>query len=177
MSIPGGHLIRGAQKWFSPRGRVIHRRVILHIFEAGVVVIDHVEGTGEHEVDSRIQFDPRWRVQQTDIGLVSASCGDLSFDVILLANRMETSILRGSLTPPGGWFSRYYGLREPSSTLRCHGRCVPPMVMLAVIKLSGRELTIPQEFPGVSLPPGALDLLRSEEMTRFKVVSGLSSII
>ncbi len=97
LAFPEGRLLRGTVKW----GNTTHKRVIFHMFDVGLIVSDYLEGTGEHEVDFRIQFDPRWYVRQIGASLVTVSNGDTPFEVSLLAPGMDTSILKGSENPLG----------------------------------------------------------------------------
>jgi hypothetical protein len=159
LSFPEGRLLRGSVKWRN----TIHSRLVLHMFEVGLIVSDCLEGTGEHEVDNRIQFDPRWDVRRIGESLVTASCGETSFEICFLAAGMNTSILKGSEDPVGGWYARYYGQRIASTTLRGRKRVILPMAMLTVIKRAGCSLTVSQEVADGFFPPGTFDLLRSTE--------------
>jgi hypothetical protein len=160
LAFPEGRLLRGSVKW----GNTTHKRVIFHMFDVGVIVADHLEDTGEHEVDYRIQFDPRWHVRQIGASLVTVSNGDTSFEVSLLAPGMDTSVLKGSENPLGGWYSRYYGHRIASTTLRSHGRCVLPRDILLVLKRTGCDLTISQEVARSFFPQGTFDRMRSVKL-------------
>jgi len=42
--------------------QIVHRRYMLHLIDQGVIILDRVEGPGEHLLEWRLQFDPGWSV-------------------------------------------------------------------------------------------------------------------
>ena len=53
-------ILRGTLDW----GGVIHHRFIIHFLNCGVLVLDHIDGSGEHDLDWSIHFDPVWNIDE-----------------------------------------------------------------------------------------------------------------
>jgi hypothetical protein len=140
-SLPAAHAVGGFMRW----GRVAHHRLLLHVFNEGLIVSDSLEGTGEHDVEYRLHFDPRWDVRMVDSASFVASCGSASLDCTLLGGKGDLSILAGSESPLAGWYARYYGHRIPASTLLGRSRGRLPRMLLLVIKPSGHAFDLPEE--------------------------------
>jgi hypothetical protein len=152
--------------------------MILHVLDQGIVIVDVLSGTGHHRLEWMIHWSPLWEITRNEgasgsLGsfrqwfgpdgvrpqvsaenfTASAAVGDL--DVTFLGPEgTETFILRGSVNPTGGWYSRSYGLKEPISTLRATVQTELPTRFVTLVKPRGRDLTIPPETL-TSVIPGA----------------------
>ena len=76
----------------------------------------------------------------------AASAAMEGLDVLLIGpERTETVVLRGSVNPTGGWYSRFYGFKESISTLRSTVECDLPACLVTAIKPCDGQLEIPPE--------------------------------
>jgi len=44
--------------------RIVHRRYLIHLINQGVIILDRISGVGEHDLEWRFHFDPRWMVRE-----------------------------------------------------------------------------------------------------------------
>lgn len=146
----------GRATWFSGEhygytrlpGRVVHRRSILRLDDA-YVVIDDLLGSGEHDVALR------WRLCEADWQTEAGGpAGGADWQAHVDGRRLalalhgiqglEAALLRGQVQPePEGWESLYYAEKTPTPVVRLRGRvrlphrfvsliaCGPPRVRLA----------------------------------------------
>jgi len=123
---------------------VRHRRTAILVKSGYCVLVDDLEGTGEHRVDVRFQFTPlpvrvgpdEWvRVVQPDgSGLSVRAFSSAPFKV---------TVAEGDLEPRQGWISSAYGLRQPS----------PALLYSAVTALPVRVITVLLPAPAGAQPP------------------------
>jgi hypothetical protein len=141
-------LARGRHDAYSrPGDPITHRRSVTFVDLAYWLVVDDVDGVGEHELTLRYQcgvvdarrHDDRWSVIDTAGGAV--------WIAITGPRTMTTAIRSGVEHPPEGWISRRYGDREPA----------PAIVATAVVRLPARFVTAIVPTPDRTTPP-ALDL-------------------
>lgn len=146
----------------------MHRRFLIHIMGEGFIVLDHVNGAGEHELEWRVHFDPRWTVRQEASSSLTADLEKSRLNIIFL-NRYsdEVSIINGQMDPIGGWYSRYYGSKVAAPTVTGRIKVQLPSGFLTAVKSSAGALSVPQDFPGALLPPDMLDLLRCNRFSAF----------
>ena len=137
----GWRLLRGTVNW----GRFVHRRFLIHVIGEGVIVLDHVNGSGEHELEWRVHFDPRWTVRREVANTLTAEFETSRLDIIFLNCHSEVvSILDGEIDPVGGWYSRYYGSKVAAPTVRGQTKVQLPSGVLTAIKPSAGVLSVPQ---------------------------------
>ncbi|MBI4963102.1 MAG: alginate lyase family protein [Desulfomonile tiedjei] len=60
----GWRLLHAAVHW----GQTVHCRHLIHLIDEGVIILDRVDGTGEHGLEWRFHFDPRWEVKENTGG-------------------------------------------------------------------------------------------------------------
>ncbi len=160
----GWKLLRGAVNW----GSIVQRRFLIHILGRGVIILDDVDGTGEHEVEWRLHFDPRWKLRRRASGGLSAEFDMHKLDIMFFGRHSEeVSILCGGFDPLGGWYSRYYGSKSPTPTVRRSMKVRLPSGLLAAFKPSSSRLSVPRDLPWTLLPSRTADLLRSNEFSAF----------
>ncbi|MGB6063891.1 MAG: alginate lyase family protein [Desulfomonilaceae bacterium] len=160
----GWRLLRGTVNW----GRIVHRRFLIHILGEGVIILDHVDGTGEHEVEWRLHFDPHWTLCREASGSFSAELDMRKLDIMFLNGHSgDVSILDGGTDPIGGWYSRYYGSKDPAPTIRGRLKVRLPSDLLTAFKPSGSKLDVPRDLPWKLLPLRTADLLRSNGFSTF----------
>lgn len=160
----GWTLLRGRLRW----GGFVHCRCVLHLFGGAVIILDQVEGTGEHHLDWRLHFHPRWSIGGCVDGRIQAGGPTGSLEILLLtASPLSPCVLRGSLDPMGGWYSEHYGDKIPTSTLAWSEHICLPACGLMAFKESGRGFLIPRDLPGKELPGECLTFLDSKEFHSF----------
>lgn len=177
---------------------MVHLRHVIHVIDEGIILLDRVDGAGEHDAEWRLHFDPRWRVKEYAGGtflckkvlpaatskdsisssLCSANAGSfISFtaesdtsclDIGFLSRQPSDGlILQGSMDPMAGWYSRYYGSKEPAPTLIAKMKVQLPATMLTAIKPAGKRLTLPHDLPQALLGIDMFNLLLSDEFSAF----------
>jgi len=98
-----------------PGAPIVHRRRVLFVKPSYWVVVDDLEGAGEHGVDLRFQFAAIPVEIQSDhwVRARGPEGRGLLMRVFSPA-RLEAKILRGSLHPVEGWISPDFGRRVPA---------------------------------------------------------------
>jgi hypothetical protein len=122
------------------QGGCVHRRSILFVKDDLWVVVDHLYGTGAHDV--RLHWlggEFPWTL--TAHGMVLATPqGPFSICVLDAAGQPETSsVVAGADEPPRGWLSRYYGEKVAVPSLVVERRTELPITLVSV--LSGAPYT------------------------------------
>jgi hypothetical protein len=151
-------LLRGRIKWPG----VVHHRFVLHIIDRGLIVIDHLEGKGSHTLNWSLNLAPSWDLRQHDRTrfVASADGADLAIQLVQPGDA-HADVLYGSETPVGGWYSRFYGLKEPCYNLRSVLSADLPVMYVLTVKPPGEELIIPEDAPFEKLPDEIVDIVRS----------------
>lgn len=117
-SLPGYCLAEAEHDaWGSHEYPVIHRRRVLFVDSRYWLIIDDLSGRAEHRVDLRYQFAPM-PVEVEDHGWVRARGNRSALLVKAFSNvPLGTTIARGQLAPPAGWYSPNYGQKVPAPAL------------------------------------------------------------
>ncbi len=162
---PGGLiLLPGTVRW----GRIVHRRYVLHILHAGVLVLDELEGPGTHRLDLSMNLAPHCLIAPLQGRTLSIRCGTEDLETLVLdAAGNEPMILEGSDEPMGGWHSRCYGLIEPTPMVRLSAVGELPAYFVTGFKAHGGSLSLTDGLPEDLLPRGCLDLLNTPEVLAF----------
>ncbi len=104
-----------------PHG-VIHRRRLLFIPPEYWIVVDDFRGSGEHTFDFHYHFPPEVEVSGLDRDEAGVALrvdqGNLRLNLVASQPLASAELIRGETAPIGGWTSRGYGEKRPSSTLR-----------------------------------------------------------
>ncbi len=97
---------------------VVHRRRVVFVREGYWVLVDDLEGSGEHHVALRFQFAPiDLQVAPTLWARARGRAGRGLFLRPFAAVPLSASVHRGELVPLQGWVSQTYGKRAPAPVL------------------------------------------------------------
>ena len=123
----------GAQQWSAEHDGytdldppAIHRRdVTLDVVASRLTVVDRVIGDGSHRCRLAFHFGPA-----IDVRLAgpesqlrwSSSDGPVEAR-LTLPSVLQWTLVRGAISPIGGWYSPRFGRKEPSSTVVGEGTC------------------------------------------------------
>jgi hypothetical protein len=143
------HLFEASIRW----ANLTHSRTLLHMAGEGVIIVDRVQGEGEHDLELRFHFDAQWKIVHTENQRFLVTSPESSLDLVLFGQgSMTGSVITGSLAPLGGWSSSYYGCRIPIPTVIVRQRVRLPAQLTTVIKPSGCRMSIPPDLPSSRLP-------------------------
>jgi heparinase II/III-like protein len=122
-------------------GHAIHRRSILFVKDDLWVVVDRIDGSGEHDI--RLQWlggDFPWRRSAGHGMELTTPEGPFSVGVFAADGHEEPfTVQAGADTPPRGWLSRYYGEKVAVPSLVVDRRRTLPMTLVSI--LSGAPYT------------------------------------
>jgi hypothetical protein len=122
---------------------VLHRRRVLFVGNRYWVVVDELEGTGEHRVDVQLQFAPMEVIVEPSLwvrakGRRGSGLLVRAFSTVpLMVERWE-----GECAPLRGWLSPAYGCREPAP-LVVHRAIATLPLRIATLLLPVRDPTTP----------------------------------
>jgi len=131
---------------------VSHRRRVLFVKPRYWLVVDDLEGAGEHRVDLRFQLAPMKVGLAPD--LWAAARGGDGHGLLIrpfATATLKGEVREGELNPPEGWISPDYGQRRPA----------PMVVYSTVTRLPLRLLTLLLPVDDADVPPPAISLLLS----------------
>jgi hypothetical protein len=124
---------------------VRHRRRVVFVRSRYWIVIDDLDGRGDHEIALGFQFAPMAVLVDTDLW-VRASRGHASALLVgaFATARLKVEVLEGQTDPPRGWVSTNYGQRQPA----------PRLVYSAMASLPFRIVTLllPQRHVSDPIP-------------------------
>jgi len=129
----------------TPGGAVVHRRRVLFVKPAYWIVVDDLEGAGEHRIDLRFQLAPMAvEIERDHWVRARGPEGHALLIRVFSIARLKAEILEGSLQPVGGWISTEFGRRRPA----------PLLSYAATARLPVRIATVlyPVNDPGASTP-------------------------
>ena len=128
-----------------------------------MLVLDHIDGSGVHDLDLSMHFDPVWNIDEISAGLFSAWSLNERIEISIKNSspRVSISILRASVDPIAGWSSRYYGFKIPAPALRATTSCQLPTNVLVKITPPGQDIHIPENMADDLFPPGVFDFFLS----------------
>jgi hypothetical protein len=111
-----------------------HRRRVLYVKDSYWVIVDDLEGAGEHQVDLRFQCAP------VDVRLTSGTCASItgrSGHGLLVqpfaACRIVARVRCGELQPMQGWISSEYGERHPAPVVQYTARASFPFRIVTLL--------------------------------------------
>ena len=116
-----------------PGGEVVHRRRVVFVKGRYWVVVDDLEGDGEHQIDLQFQFAPL--EVHVDPTLWARARGRTGRELLVrpfASVALKASVHTGELDPLRGWVSPIYGQRVPA----------PLLVYSTVTSLPLRVLTL-----------------------------------
>ena len=120
---------------------VIHRRSIAGLKDLVWAIIDDVYGQGIHE------FALHWLLSMTEkktdgeFEQLLYPEGPVWFSIQLLESEKNCHVFTECLEKPSeadprGWFSRYYGFREPALSYQCTAHCEAPVRYLTIFSFT-----------------------------------------
>ena len=117
---------------------VTHRRRIqLHPDDRELVVTDHIDCEGEHDVAISFQLSEGCTARVCD-GEVVVEQGGQTLRLKCGSDRLEPVILCGEEDPPAGWISRRFDEKTPAPIARFVGR-LPAGSVTTIIELPSRQ--------------------------------------
>lgn len=123
---------------YEERLGIIHWRGIAFNPCGGWLVWDYLSGSGSHslELNWHLAIEP---TRMTAGYAVQTNWGALHLHI----GGGTTSLLRGEISPVGGWRSRTYGVREPISTLRTMFTGTLPHEFVTEIRCENSSFSVP----------------------------------
>jgi len=134
MSLPG-HCLAEAEHdaWSSLEDPVIHRRRVLFADSRYWLIIDDLSGRATHHIDLRYQFAPLPVEVESD-GWVRARGNDSALLIKAFSSvPLATTIARGQLAPPAGWYSPNYGQKIPAPAVTFSADAVLPIRLVTLL--------------------------------------------
>ncbi|MBD3368057.1 MAG: hypothetical protein GF405_07785 [Candidatus Eisenbacteria bacterium] len=122
----------------------LHRRTVLLLRSGVWVVVDTVEGDGDHEVCATFQLAPGLELEGSGEGLsrrFAASDGRRLAFVFSGPEGTDTEVTAGLEDPPTGWVSEGFGHRTPATALVARTEGTLP-VTLATVVLAGVDADV-----------------------------------
>jgi hypothetical protein len=114
---------------------VIHRRCLDINKELAIITIeDRIEAKNNHLVTQCFHFSPDCQIQIVEPNEWRINNGDTAIRLIV-DQRLDCQVLKGSVNPIAGWSSRSYDRKTPAETLLCKCTIGPNDCLKATIKL------------------------------------------
>jgi asparagine synthase (glutamine-hydrolysing) len=126
-------------------GGCVHRRSVLFLKDDLWIVVDHVSGTGQHELRLHWLGGVLPFEHARSEGRMSLFTPDGPFTVTVLDERgspLDASVVAGQESPPRGWLSRYYRERVPVPSLAVERSGAVPMTMVSVLAAGTPEIHV-----------------------------------
>jgi len=121
---------------------VIHRRRVILVKTGGYcVLVDDLEGVGEHHIDVRFQLAPMPARLDPDLWLRAGPLPGPGLHIGAWATvPLKATLADGEVEPPQGWISADYGVRTPAPMLAYSAVATVPVRILTLL-LSSRDLS------------------------------------
>jgi hypothetical protein len=143
------------------------RRVVLLKGRGACVVVDDLEGAGEHRIDVRFQLAPMPARLDSDLWF---SAGPLPGPGLVVAAwstvPLKATLSDGEVEPPEGWISTDYGVRTRAPMLTYSTIATVPMRILSLLL----------HVPDVTTHPAATPLHRNGDLAGL-TIPGLGTIL
>jgi len=111
-----------------------HRRRVLYVKGRYWVIVDDLEGEGDHQVDLRFQFAPlELRLDGARRAWAQSPSGKMLVLHPFCTRPRLATVHCGELDPMQGWISREYGQRHPAPLLQYRVRAALPFRIATVI--------------------------------------------
>lgn len=138
--------------WGSLEDPVIHRRRVLFVDSRYWLIIDDLSGHAAHSIDLRYQFAPI-PVEVEQHGWVRAHGSSSALLIKTFSSvPLSTSIARGQLRPPAGWYSPNYGQMIAAPAVTFNALATLPLRVVTLLY----PLANPQaDPPAVTMLAGA----------------------
>jgi len=162
------------------RARTVHRRRVAFVKGRYWVVVDDLEGAGEHRVDLHFQFAPL--EVAVDPSLWARARGRRGAELLVrpfARAALKASVHTGEIDPLRGWVSPVYGRREPAPLLVYSTVTTLPLrVMTLLLPSAGRFDAAPAVSPVIDADRTPVGLLLAETGERVTFAErGLPAIV
>jgi len=115
---------------------VTHRRSIEFDKNNAVVVIrDFIESKASHTAEQFFHLSPECTVERLDGNRFRITNGDEAVE-LLTDERVRAEARRADENPIGGWASRFYDRKKPTTTIVCRTACAGSQCLTTRIRLS-----------------------------------------
>jgi hypothetical protein len=138
-SHPLFDFFEGTHDGYSRTG-VLHRRRVLFARRGYWIVLDDLEGTGQHDVSATFQFGHPCSAVESGLAdgavehRLTVGGGRQVAVRSWLPGGMRAEVMEGCVDPPRGWVSRGFGEKHPASTLVARGKVeLPSRAVFAVV--------------------------------------------
>jgi uncharacterized heparinase superfamily protein len=130
---------------------VVHRRRVVFVREGYWVLVDDLEGSGEHHVALRFQFAPiEVHVDPTLWARAHGRAGRGLFIRPFAAVPLSARVHKGELVPMQGWVSEVYGRRVPAPALAYSTvTSLPLRIMTLLLPTVDSHVDVPAVAPVV----------------------------
>jgi hypothetical protein len=119
-----GHYLQASHDGYTqPQSPLIHFRALAWFPDEGFIIKDTFEGAGDHEFEITYHLHPDVAVNEEKGGWMAANQRGRVF-MRLVPGDVFTST-SGQETPPFGWQSPEYGLKQPGTVLSCSKKGTP----------------------------------------------------
>lgn len=113
---------------------VVHRRRVILVKAGYCVLVDDLQGEGEHRLDVRFQLAPMPARLDPDLWLRAGSVpGPGLFIGVWSTVPLKATLAEGDVEPPQGWVSADYGVRAPAPMLTYSAVTALPVRILTLL--------------------------------------------
>lgn len=160
--------------------KLSHRRRVVFVKPYYWVVVDDLDGGGEHDVELSFQFDSQARVTPHGAGWVRSRRMHALLLHTMVPPSFERRFTTGQCAPPAGWVSHCYGQLQEATLVRHRGKARLPLrvatLLLPVWEAGGAPpgvqwlldrrgwvegLMLDGGFPGVRVSSSGATLLKN----------------
>lgn len=129
---------------------VRHRRSIYWDRQNDWLVLDRLEGTGEHEIEIYFHFAPGVVELRDDRRglMVQSECGIFASLQLMENVPLDVQVVQSGEGPDGGWIGTGYGMRQQAPIVRFFGRTELPTSLSFSIQASQMPLAEPSRESG-----------------------------
>jgi hypothetical protein len=119
--------------WVDLEDPVIHRRRVVFVDSRYWLIIDDLSGRAEHRIDLRYQFAPMPVAEEAHGWVRAHGTGSALLIKAFSSVPLATTIARGQLAPPVGWYSPNYGQKMPAPALTFSVAAVLPLRVVTLL--------------------------------------------
>jgi hypothetical protein len=143
-------LDKGAYRVFSgilQTGWYVHKRIIIHIIEKGLIIKDRLQWDGTKSVENFFHFAPGAKILGLSRNWFTALLDNEVVEIGFSGSRpVFAQVIRGSKDPLMGWYSENYGEMIPTNSIRCCGSGIGHFELQTVVKSPEVSLSVSEEF-------------------------------
>ena len=113
---------------------VVHRRKILFVKHLYWIIIDDIEGEGEHFIESYFHFAPNLKVNLNYNMVCSVEGTGASLSLFPVSStEMEGKVVEGATDPIDGWYAYDYGRKEAAPVLKYRTKSTCPTTIYTIL--------------------------------------------